>query len=1109
MALLLVAGVVTGTVAWLVPAVKRGPPKTHYSAAERLAYDKWLPLYPLYALGALVVGALHGVLKNLPGAFGWLITGQHGGHMARDLSNTHIVVVGVGTVLLTGLTWYALPRIAKRPLYSPSLATASFWFTVIGVSGFYLSILTLGLVEARLVHLGLSYPEAKALVGKWHSVPVRLTATFMGLGYWTYGLNALLTIFAARHIQASRPYAHLLKFIGVGTAALFVGTVQGVLQVLPDNEAWLQAAGDAGRFIDPISHAHINLVMGAALLAAAFYIFLTPRLGVRPVSRPNANLLFWLLFGGSLAFYLSTLTLGFAEGYKVVDEGLSFRQVVEQLGLRHSLPLMVSGIAMTAGLWFFVGLVWSSSRSAAPAVRTALSLCALALFVGTWQGPLQALPSFRLWYEQAGELGAFIPDAHAQLNILGGVTPLVLLLGLSLFKRLELATLSRKLALLSVGALVLYAGLAYIGVRSAVMSGQHVHPGMTGMQMAAHNHAVDPLIFSAVAPVGRTLQFVAFGLYLFAALAVLQLVWPQTRAFRQLVGERLRAYPAQVAGPVPHARRLPRGVPVGVELLFALTGFPGLGWFMAGIPVVGWPLAAVGPGVAWALLPLLFSPYGDTFLTASGLNSYLVYFPLTAGLSGGLLLLVLRRRSVAGSRKLHPLVRRRRSLVTAGGSVLGLALLSTLFVPLLGGAVGANTQFAATRSIPDGARGLYTLSGKSSDNSSSKSYAHPYPWFESQAAFPEDSLRLNRLDAFLVQDKLVGNSSNYRLLSLGSGLSVPLREGVRERAGKLERLTLSPQRPLEPGRYVLIADQTTSMYGGTLTYYFSLDPKAPALPLVADARPSARTSANTASAAPKSNLVWPLLAVAVGLVLAGFVWRDYLRKPAPQRLWWALGVSMFALASGLGCYQVLYGWTPLTYRVWYASGALFAAAFLGHGTAWLVFPKRVAQGLTWLLVLLTGATLALALTAPLELSQLGGGEALSGRGFPAIGAAGWASPRSFTPFLNLYGAAVLVLGALFTTWRLWFKVELAPRMWGTLLIAGGGVAMGTVGTLNRFGFAGLQSAGEVVALLLIFWGFKLANRRAQTSPASLFPDPTSAPGAVTPSTLELVGTSGD
>ena len=308
-------------------------------------------------------------------------------------------------------------------------------------------------------------------------------------------------------------------------------------------------------------------------------------------------------------------------------------------------------------------------------------------------------------------------------------------------------------------------------------------------------------------------------------------------------------------------------------------------------------------------------------------------------------------------------------------------------------------------------------------------------------------------------------------------MRVPLREGVRERAGKLERLTLSPQRPLEPGHYVLIADQTTSMYGGTLTYYFSLDPKAPALPLVADARTAARTSANTVAAAPEPNLLWPLLAVAVGLVLAGFVWRDYLRKPAPQRLWWALGVSMFALASGLGCYQVLYGWTPLTYRVWYASGALFAAAFLGHGTAWLVFPKRVAQGLTWLLVLLTGATLALALSAPLELSQLGGGEALSGRGFPATGAAGWASPRSFTPFLNLYGAA-----------------------------------MGTVGTLNRFGFAGLQSAGEVVALLLIFWGFKLANRRAQTSPASLsslFPDLPQRPVRLAPSTLELVGTSGD
>lgn len=166
----------------------------------------------------------------------------------------------------------------------------------------------------------------------------------------------------------------------------------------------------------------------------------------------------------------------------------------------------------------------------------------------------------------------------------------------------------------------------------------------------------------------------------------------------------------------------------------------------------------------------------------------------------------------------------------------------------------------------------------------------------------------------------------------------------------------------------------------------------------------------------------------------------------------------------------------MAYRGWYAAGALFAAAFLGHGTTWLLLPKKGAQILTWALVFYAGATLALALAAPLELANLSPADALSGRAFPEIGAALAATPRFHTIFLNSYGALMLVAGALFSAWRLFGKPELANRMWGTLLIAGGGMAMGAVGTLNRFGFSGAQSLDEVSAIVLIFIGFKLAAR---------------------------------
>lgn len=149
----LAASVMIGTVLWLVPSA-RVPRKRYYTPAEITAYDAQIPRYFLAAAFALLIGGAHTVIKNLPGFWQWLWTAGYGGHLFRDLSNSHIIIVGGGTVLLTGITWYVLPRFVNRPLYSEALAGASLWFTVIGVFGFYLSWLILGLVEGHMVANG-------------------------------------------------------------------------------------------------------------------------------------------------------------------------------------------------------------------------------------------------------------------------------------------------------------------------------------------------------------------------------------------------------------------------------------------------------------------------------------------------------------------------------------------------------------------------------------------------------------------------------------------------------------------------------------------------------------------------------------------------------------------------------------------------------------------------------------------------------------------------------------------------------------------------------------------------------------------------------------------
>ena len=79
------------------------------------------------------------VLKNLPWTADWLARAGYAGHLVRDLSNTHVMIVGGGTLISTGLCWYVLPRIVARPLSSPGLAQGAFWFTAVGLLVFYIA----------------------------------------------------------------------------------------------------------------------------------------------------------------------------------------------------------------------------------------------------------------------------------------------------------------------------------------------------------------------------------------------------------------------------------------------------------------------------------------------------------------------------------------------------------------------------------------------------------------------------------------------------------------------------------------------------------------------------------------------------------------------------------------------------------------------------------------------------------------------------------------------------------------------------------------------------------------------------------------------------------
>lgn len=78
----------------------------------------------------------------------------------------------------------------------------------------------------------------------------------------------------------------------------------------------------------------------------------------------------------------------------------------------------------------------------------------------------------------------------------------------------------------------------------------------------------------------------------------------------------------------------------------------------------------------------------------------------------------------------------------------------------------------------------------------------------------------------------------------------------------------------------------------------------------------------------------------MSLVFAAIVFAQWRRRRRPFQLVWTVGLVWYALAAGSEAWSGLFGWSEPAYRLWYLTGALFVAAYLGMGTFYLLARTR-------------------------------------------------------------------------------------------------------------------------------------------------------------------------
>jgi hypothetical protein len=232
-----------------------------------------------------------------------------------------------------------------------------------------------------------------------------------------------------------------------------------------------------------------------------------------------------------------------------------------------------------------------------------------------------------------------------------------------------------------------------------------------------------------------------------------------------------------------------------------------------------------------------------------------------------------------------------------------------------------------------------------------------------------------------------------------------------------------------------------------------------------------------------------ILSTLVAFIFAAAVFNRYQYKKGKYLLFWGIGLVLYGLGT-LTEVILSFTFSPIVLKLWYLSGAMLTAAWLGQGTVWLLVRKRgVAPTLTWILLLVSLVAAGLVLAAPVTEAAASYDitrpvsvqyqEILERNGVIIL----------LTILLNIYGTLTLVGGAIYSSFLFWRKRVLINRLIGNILIATGALMPAMAGSLVKAGLVDWLYVSEFLGVTVMYIGFlqATAGRVVEQKPAVASP----------------------
>jgi hypothetical protein len=228
----------------------------------------------------------------------------------------------------------------------------------------------------------------------------------------------------------------------------------------------------------------------------------------------------------------------------------------------------------------------------------------------------------------------------------------------------------------------------------------------------------------------------------------------------------------------------------------------------------------------------------------------------------------------------------------------------------------------------------------------------------------------------------------------------------------------------------------------------------------------------------------PYFSTIVTFAFVVAVYNRYRQRGGIHLLLWAFGLFLYGLGT-LSEVILSLTFNVFVLKIWYLTGAMLTAAWLGMGSVHLLVRKgNIAKVITWVLAAISVLALFLVLSAPaLTLNGTYNIAQPASEQYKEILTRGGLTVL-LTILLNIYGTLTLVGGAIYSAFLFWRKKILANRMFGNILIAAGALSPAMGGSLLKAGLTDMLYLSEFVGAILMYIGFVMATSGKSESTTS-------------------------